>query len=475
MKHKFLLFAVLMTVLTGALFGTGDLAFQMSAATTVLYAIKPFLPAVRADLFPTGMRVVGCDTDVVEQVKELAKDFKKTREDLEKQQKDLGTAHTTVMDAINKGIKLDKESQDNIDKALSKANETATEVTDLAKKLDEIQKSFKAQPVIGSVREAIAKEIGSDEMKKSYEDFNKGDRKSLRLTMKEITSASVSTGMKREPHIDTLVSMERQPLRIRNLLTVVPVQSDSVKYGKQTIRDNQARIVAEGTSKPYSNYKWEDATANIETIAHLAKMTLQAIADAPRLAAEIESEMRYGLAFAEEVELLKGDGTTGHLSGLWHNASEYAVPVGMDTTNILNGVDRLRVAQLMIHLRFAVPDGQILNPINMAELELMRRDPDKGGGYIFGNPDTDTGVARLWRLPVVETPAMDIGEYLVGAFKYAAHLYDRMGVSALISTENDDDFETNKATMRVESRIGLGVKRPWALVKGKLDGTNSGS
>ena len=122
-----------------------------------------------------------------------------------------------------------------------------------------------------------------------------------------------------------------------------------------------------------------------------------------------------------------------------------------------------------------MPDGQILNPINMAELELMRRDPDKGGGYIFGNPDTDAGVARLWRLPVVETPAMDVGEYLVGAFKYAAHLYDRMGVSALISTENDDDFEKNKATMRVESRIGLGVKRPWALVKGKLDGTNSGS
>lgn len=474
MKHmKFLLFAVLMTVLTGTLFGVHEMAFQMSAALTVAYAIKPFLPAVQG-VFPADMRVVGCDNDVIEQVTQLVKDFKAHKETLEKQQKDLGGAHATVMDAINKGLKLDKDTQDNIDKALSKANETSTEVTELAKKLDEIQKSFKSQPV-GSVREAIAKELGVEDVKAKHDSFVKGEGKSFRLTMKEITSASVSTGMKREPHIDSLVSMERQPLRIRNLLTVIPVQSDSVKYGKQTERTNNARIVEEGTAKPYSNYKWEDATATIETIAHLTKMTLQAIADAPRLVAEIESEMRYGLAFAEEVELLKGDGTSGHLSGLWHNATEYAVPAGMSTTNILNGIDRLRVAQLMIHLRYAVPDGQILNPINMAEMELIRRDPDQGGGYIFGNPDSNTGVTRLWRLPVVETPAMDVGEYLVGAFKYAAHLYDRMGVSALISTENDDDFEKNKATMRVESRIGLGVKRPWALVKGKLDGTNSGS
>jgi HK97 family phage major capsid protein len=466
MKHKFLLFAVLMTVLTGALFGVGDMAFQMSAVTTVAYAIKPFLPTFNLGI--AGLRMA--DTDVVEQIQAIAKDFKTHRESLEKQQTALKEGYDKVMDTITKGTKLDKESQDNIDKAISKANETSLEVVEIGKKLDELRKSFKAPQIITSIRGAIAKELASEEMKVKYDAFNSGDGKALRIMLKEITSADVGTGMKREPYIDSLVSMERRPLRIRDLLTVVPVQSDSIKYGRQTLRTNAARIVAEGSPKPYSTYKWEDATAPIETIAHLAKLTLQAIADAPRLAAEVESEMRYGLAFAEEDEILNGDGTAGHLSGLIDNATAYAVPAGMATANILTGTDRLRVAQLQIHLAFATPDGQVLNPISLAELELERRDPDKGGGYLFGNPDGNTGVTRLWRLPVVESASMPVGEFLVGAFKYSVHLYDRMGVVVLISTENDDDFERNKATMRCESRVGLGVRRTYGLVHGDLNG-----
>jgi HK97 family phage major capsid protein len=140
----------------------------------------------------------------------------------------------------------------------------------------------------------------------------------------------------------------------------------------------------------------------------------------------------------------------------------------MDTSGILTPVDRLRVAMLQIHLAYAIPDGHVLNPINVAEIDLQRRDPDNGGGYLYSRPDGDTGVARLWRLPVVESPSMTVNEFLTGAFKYSVHLYDRQGVTVAISTENDDDFETNKATMRCESRIGLGVRRPYGLVSGSL-------
>ena len=65
---------------------------------------------------------------------------------------------------------------------------------------------------------------------------------------------------------------------------------------------------------------------------------------------------------------------------------------------------------------------------------------------------------------------MVVNEFLTGAFKYSAHLYVRQGATVAISTENDDDFETNKATMRCESRIGLGVRRPYGLVAGNLKG-----
>lgn len=407
-------------------------------------------------------------TDTIEN---LTEELVKTRRDLTKQQDSLKEAHREVMDKLEKGTKLDPEVQKNIDEAIAKANDTATALNDIAQKMDDLNKSFKAGPESPrSVSGEIVKALAGDS-KAAYDTLKANDyRGSLRLVLKDITSADVSTGMKREPFIDSLVSMERQPLRLRNLLTVIPVQTDSVKYGQQTLRDNKAKIVAEGTAKPYSNYKWENATATVEVIAHLAKLTLQALADAPRLAAEVESEMRFGLALAEEDEILNGDGTTDHLDGLMNNATAYAIPVGMDGTNVLTPIDRLRVAMLQIHLAYAVPDGHVLNPINVAEIDLLRRDPDQGGGYLFSRPDGDTGVARAWRLPIVESPSMVVNEFLTGAFKYSVHLYQRQGATVAISTENDKDFENNQATMRCESRIGLGVRRPYGLVAGNLKG-----
>lgn len=466
MKFNMILAAIglAISLAFGTVAGFDTLAFQTGVATAAVFAIGSFLPKVSMPFL-----VAGCD-DVVEQVAGLVKKLDTATTDLKKQQEGLTDAHREVMSALEKAEKLAKDKQENIDKAIAKANETATNVTELSQKIDDLKKSAEAGPKgPQTVRGELLKAL-EGESKERHQALIKGDSRNLKIVLKEITSSDVSTGLLREPYIDSLVRFERQPLRIRNLMTIVPVLSDSVKYGKQTLRQNNARIVAEGTSKPYSNYRWEDATAIIETIAHLSKITLQALADAPRLAAEVESEMRYGLALLEEAEILNGDGTTGHLSGLMDNATAYAVPAGMETSDILTPVDRLRVAMLQIHLAFAIPDGHVLNPINVAELDLIRRDPDKGGGYMFGLPDGETGTKRLWRLPVVESPSMTVNEFLTGAFKYSAHLYDRQGVAVAISTENDDDFETNRATMRCESRIGLGVRRPYGLVAGNLKG-----
>lgn len=464
MKIYMILLFALATAVCAYVGGVDSMAFQMAVATSVFYLVKPFLPRVNRE----GLSCADGD-----QLEELTKSLKDTRAELTKQQSDLKDAHKQVMDHVEKGLKLAPDVQENIDKAISKANDTATELNDVAKKMDELKKSIDERPQgPQTVRDQINKQL-SGELKDRHELLKSREANSLRIVLKEITSADIGTGVKREPYIDSLVSMERQPLRIRDLLTVIPVQSDSVKYGQQVLRTNNARIVAHGTKKPYSEYKWEDRTATIETIAHLAKIHLQALWDAPRLAAEIESEMRFGLAFAEEAEILNGDGSTGHLSGLIDNATAYDPPAGMDTAGVLTPVDRLRVAILQIHLAYAVPDGHVLNPINVAEIDLQRRDPDNGGGYLYSRPDGDSGVARLWRLPVVESPSMAVGRFLTGAFKYSAHLYDRMGVQVLISTENDTDFEDNKATMRTESRIGLGVRRPYGLVEGPLTGSGS--
>lgn len=445
-----------------AVSGFDSLTFQMPLAYAVVCLVLPHLPSV-----DIGLGLLRAD-DAADQLVQLTKDLADTRSDLRKQQDGLKDAHAEVMKAISEARDLDREKRENIDKAISKANETGEQVKELAQKIDDLGKSVNKGQERRTVRGELTKELEAN--KDKYEALKGRQSNSLLLTMKDITSVEAA-GLLREPYIDTLVGMERRPLRVRDLLTSVPVQSDSVKYAKQTLRTNMAKIVAEGTQKPYSQYKWETQTASIETIAHLAKLTLQAIADAPRLVAEVESEMRFGLAFAEEDELLNGDNTSGHLNGLMNQATAYAVPAGLDSANVLTQVDMLRVAILQIHLAYAAPDAHVLNPIDIANIELLRRDPDKGGGYLFGNPDSTDGILRLWRLPTVESASMEVNDFLTGAFKYGAHLYDRQGVTVQISTENDTDFELNQATMRVESRIGLGVRRPYAFVAGSFGGS----
>lgn len=407
----------------------------------------------------------------LDQVKELTKKLDEANTALKKQQDELKEAHNITMKAVEDAKALSKTTGENIDKALAAATESGNQVRELAQKLDDVTKAVKAGPdkpmtLRTRLQKAVDEIVGGKEL---LEKMSKGSG-SMRLKTVASVDRTATAGLTLVPYIDDLVSLTRMPLTIRQLLNVVPVNTDSIKYGVQSTRTNNARTVAEGTSKPYSTYAWTSATAGVEVIAHLAKLTLQAIADAPRLVAEVESEMRFGLALEEERQILMGQGASvNELSGLWRNATEYATPVGANTALILNTVDRLRMVLLQLQLAYASPNGVVLNPTDIANIELIRRDTDNGhGGYIFGNPDQPRAIPTLWGVPLVPSPAMAVDNFLAGAFDIAATLYQREGVEVLISTENADDFEKNLATMRCELREGLAVRRQWALVKGNL-------
>lgn len=414
----------------------------------------------------------------LDEIKEIAKSLGDATGALKKQQDELKEAHRITMDAVAKQQALDKEQGENIDKALKLSNENGAQVRELAQKLDDAIKVMKADAPKGPVSmrtrlmKAVDEAVGGETLKADkLADLGKGGGK-LRLKTVANVDRTATAGLTLVPYIDDLVSLTRMPLTIRQLLTVIPVTTDSIKYGVQTTRTNNAKTVPEAQSKPYSTYAWGSATASVEVIAHLAKLTLQAIADAPRLVAEIESEMRFGLALEEERQILMGNGATvNELDGLWRNATEYATPAGADTTLMLNEVDRLRMMLLQLQLAYAAPNGIVMNPVDIANIELIRRDTGTGsntGGYIFGQPDQPRAIPTLWGVPLVPSPAMTHGNVLTGAFDIAANLYQREGVEVLISTENADDFEKNLATMRCELREGLAVRRTWALVKGVL-------
>ncbi|UAK25859.1 phage major capsid protein [Sphingomonas nostoxanthinifaciens] len=391
-------------------------------------------------------------------VTELAEDIKKDFDG--KLDKVKGIAEQ-ALGKLAGGEELSKKAKELADEAITGMNTAKSALDEIKTRIADLEQKA-TRPGGGGAPEikGYGQQLAESEKLKSF--VERGAQGSTRIELKAITTSAGSAGgmivSQRETEI---VGIPKRPdIILRDLLTVVPIATGSVDYPKQTTRTNAAAPVPEGTTKPYSNYGWSRVTANVRTLAHLAKLTKQALDDAPRLQAEVDAEMRYGLALAEDAQILLGDGTGENLYGLMPQATAYALPAG--ATAPANQIDKLRAAVLQAILAYFPPDGIVLNPIDWYNIEITK---DAAGGYIFANPQGVAGPV-LWGKPVAQTVSMTVGAFLTGAFKLAATLYDRETVEVLISSENADDFEKNLLTMRAEERLALAVKRSAALIKG---------
>ncbi len=286
---------------------------------------------------------------------------------------------------------------------------------------------------------------------------------STRLELKAITTAAGSGGgvIYSQRDLD-IASLPQRTVRVRDLLTVVPTNAGSVDYAKQTTRANAAAPVAEGLTKPYSNYGWTNQNLPMRTIAHLSKLTRQAMDDSAQLAGEVDNEMRFGLQLVEDAQLLYGDGTGQNLTGLMPNATPYALPTGFTLPSGANRIDQIGAAMLQVMLAEQPVDGVVLNPVDWMMMAMLK---DAANGYLISNPLEGVGIPTIWGKPVAVTQAMAVGSFLVGGTKLQK-LYDRLSPEVLLSSENVDDFEKNLLTMRAEQRLGLAIRQATALVKG---------
>jgi HK97 family phage major capsid protein len=362
-----------------------------------------------------------------------------------------------------------KATLETAEKALTEAQKTGTLSTETKAIADKaLAETQSVKTMLAELEQKLARRPGKggDEVKSygcqvaesdSYKNAKAaGFRGPMRVELKAITTALSGTNWSER---DTEVTgLPKRELYIRDLLNVVPTTAGSVDYAKQTLRTNNAGVVAEGAAKSYSAYEWTKVSAAMRTIAHLAKITRQAMDDSIQLQGEVDSEMRYGLALAEETEILTGDNTGEHLNGLIPNATAYEAPILVNDATM---IDVLRLALLQAELALYPTDGIVLNPSDWAGIELTKTTE---GAYIFANPMQLAG-PRLWGKPVVSTTAMTIDKFLAGGFKLQT-LYDRMAPEVLISSENADDFEKNLLTMRCEERVALAPKKPGALIYG---------
>ena len=258
------------------------------------------------------------------------------------------------------------------------------------------------------------------------------------------------------------------PLTMRDLVDVVPLgPTNAVEYVTEAWDFKADYQVAEGDKKAQSDVTYTDKTANVRTIAHYIKISRQMLADVPYVRGTIETRMIYGIALKEDREILLGDNTTGHLHGILPQATAY-VPVGTPE----NHYDEIYQAILQVATAGYAPTAIVVNPTTFGGMALLKNGQ---GMYYLGGPPQSEATPRMWGLPVVMNMHMPAGQFLVGAFRGNATLYDRETPTVDIATENEDDFIRNLVTIRAEERVALAVFVPAAFVKGTLSAPAPGA
>lgn len=181
------------------------------------------------------------------------------------------------------------------------------------------------------------KKSGSGTMRQAWE-IEAKDMASMGLETKDVytglLTGSVNPRGFGSVQFDPAVPRAQRTARVRNLFPVAATSANLIDYfrvlgfaegadGRGNAKTVADRTKADGTTgndvfglKPKSNLRFESAQAPVRTIAHWEAAHRNVIADEPQLQSTINNELLYGLALAEDDQILNGDGQTENLLGI---------------------------------------------------------------------------------------------------------------------------------------------------------------
>ncbi len=230
------------------------------------------------------------------------------------------------------------------------------------------------------------------------------------------------------------------------------------------VTSEEFAFTPEAKLKPMSRVEYEPKTTNIKTLPTLMNVSKQMLDDFTGLQNLIDARMTEFLELSHERQLLYGNGGAYELDGILNNAD-----IGTILQSAVAGdtkLDVLRRAITLGVLAFFPMDMIVLHPSDWEAIELLKDAEDR---YIFAQIQVAPGISTIWRAQVIDTPAIDQGEALVGSFRMGAVRWVRDEITLSMSDQNRDNWEKNMVTLRAEVREGFSVLRPKSFVKVTFD------
>jgi len=409
---------------------------------------------------------------------ELLKELRGTKDALEQARSDMAEKLKQQQADLDQYGETTRKTAEQIAEAEKRLQSIAEDAKSFEERINEVEKKLNRPGSLGGDGNPGEKLCTPGEQYVMSDVFERehakgrpaGERLELRsLTkreMKDVTSASNSAGAL----IDEMRLPEifRDPAdrlqHLRDLLNVGETSSNAIEYPVDFggFTNNAGPQASELDAKNESDLSTELKTEPVKTIAHWILASRQVLEDAPMLRNYIDGRLLEGLMLEEDDQILNGDGTGGTLSGILTNSNIQDIGSTGDVDANDTKLDHVRRAIAASRTSNYRPNGILVHPEDWASLELEK---GSDGHYIWVTVPQG-GEARLWRVPVVESNAMNPGEFLVGNWNLAATLWDRQQSNIRVSESHADYFVKNAVAILAEQRLALTVYRPQAFVKG---------
>lgn len=265
------------------------------------------------------------------------------------------------------------------------------------------------------------------------------------------------------------VDFRVKPLTVESYLPSGQLSSPVLWYIVETVRTNNAAVVAEAGLKPQGTFDFARVQEVVSKIAETFKLADEVLTDVSQLRGYVNQRLANDLGQVVQDQLLNGNGAGGNLTGLNQRSGLQTTVVsgslGADSsawaTAILTQITNIRT------LGFTEPSGIFINPLDWA---VLQNQTDANGQYFNGGPYGRTygvnapNVTPFWGIPLISTLSQPQGTALVGNFDDAM-VWNYQGLTMDMTNSDADDFVHDIVTMRAERRLGLSLTRPKSLGK----------
>lgn len=264
-----------------------------------------------------------------------------------------------------------------------------------------------------------------------------------------------------------------QPLTIADIIATGTTNTNTLRYVVEGTATSGAAGVAEAAAKPESLLSLTTVDEPVKKIATVLHVSDEMLEDAAQVESYINGRLSLFVRIEEERELIHGAGTN-ELVGI-NGRTGINIYAGGTVDN--NAVVLFKALNGTRGSSFLEPDAIVMNPTDWQETRLLMDANQQfyGGGPFhgqYGNGGVDSMSGQLsgatdtiWNKPVLVTSAIGVGTALLGAYRTAAQIFRKGGLTVEASNSHDLHFTKNLVAIRAEQRLALAVYRPSAFTR----------